>query len=386
MSEIGFAEGIWRYLALASIVVLAVVFALDFTRRRHALERVGHLPQLRRMMSSLSEERRVAKAVLLVSGIALVIASLSRPQTKGEMKWKKRGIDVAIVMDYSKSMLARDMAPSRVERMEREVIALLDHEDLKNDRVAIVAFAGAAAHFPLTHDHEAAKLLFDGLTPLEMPPGSDLGEALRRARCVVRPDMLDDPDCARQEVRGRGGAPLRRDGVDDTEDLPTDRIGVERARAIVLFTDGEDTEGTVKAELKKAVDLDIAVYIVGVGTPSGELIPEFAPDSSGPLFKRKVTGWKQSEDGKSFVFTRLEDGALKELARDAGNEDSYFRLDARRMRTADLVDELDKLKKGDLDERMVSIPKEAFQWLLFPAFMLLLIEVCLSERRRRPPR
>lgn len=391
MSELMFADGIWRYLAAASVVMLAVVYTLDFTRRRRALEQIGHsgacardstiAPQLERMMSSLSEERRIAKAVLLVAGISLVIAALSRPQTLGKKEWQKRGIDIAIVMDYSKSMMARDVAPSRVERMEREVIALMNHPDLATDRISVIAFAGAATHFPLTHDHQAAQLLFEGLTPLEMPPGSDIGEAMRRARCIVRPDTLDDPECHSGE-RGRGGAPLRPTERAPVE-LPTDRTDFERARAIVIFTDGEDTEGTATAEIERALQLEIEVYIVGVGTPSGELIPEFAESSSGPLTKREVTGWKKSKDGKSFIFTRLEEGALKELAQLAGGDDHYYRLDPRRIRTGDLVDKLDRLKKGDLDERMVTIPKEAFQWLLFPAFMLLLIEACVSERNRK---
>jgi len=246
----------------------------------------------------------------------------------------------------------------------------------------VVAFAGAAAHFPLTQDHEAAKLLFDGLTPLEMPPGSDIGEALRRARCVVRPELLGDPSCHRVGGNGRGGDPL--DGAREASDaLQTAPVGSERARAIVLFTDGEDTEDGAIAELEAAVALDIEVFVVGVGTPSGELIPELDPGASGPLYKREVIGWKKSEDGKSFVFTRLEEGALKELALAAGGEDHYYRLDPKKIRTEALVDKLEKLEQGDLDQRMVTIPNEVFQWLLFPAFMLLLIEACLGERRRR---
>jgi Ca-activated chloride channel family protein len=158
---------------------------------------------------------------------------------------------------------------------------------------------------------------------------------------------------------------------------------MQRARAIVVFTDGEDTEGNVAAEIEAAVAHGIYVYLVGVGTTSGELIPEFAPDSSGPLYKRTVTGWKKTEDGNSFVFTRLEEGALRELANAAGGPDHYWRLDPDKIQAGALTGPLEKLKKGDLDRRMVAIPVEAFQWLLFPAFMLLLIEACLSDRRRR---
>ncbi|RMH38410.1 MAG: VWA domain-containing protein [Deltaproteobacteria bacterium] len=383
MSELTFAAGVWRYVAAAAVVALAVVYALDFTRRRRALERIGHLPTLRRMMPALSEERRTVKAVLRVAGIALVLLALARPQLPGEKKWKKRGIDVAVVMDYSKSMLAKDVPPSRVERMEREVVALLDDERLQNDRVAVVVFAGAAAHFPLTHDHEAAKLLFEGLTPLEMPPGSDLGEALRRARCIVRPDLLDDPSCERVGGRGRGGAPLTGDADEQHDDLPTDQLGVERARAIVVFTDGEDTEGHAREEVARAAELGIDVLFVGVGTPEGEMIPEYDPDSSGPLFRRDVIGWKKTPDGKSFVFTRLEEGALRELAAVAGGDDHYLRLDPKQIHVDAIADRLERLKVGDLDERLVAIPREVYQWLLFPGFVLLWIEAVMTDRRRR---
>lgn len=364
-----FARDAVQWLALATAVALTIAYALDYTRRRRAIERIGDAPQLRRMTASLSTRRRVIKAVLHVTAITLIVFALARPYVKGESTWKKRGIDLVVAMDYSKSMLARDVYPSRVGRMELEVESLLDA--LESDRVATVAFAGAAAHFPLTHDTEAARSLFRGLSPLDMPPGSDLGEALMISRCIVLPGVLDDPTCERVGGRGRGGAPI------DEEPVAPPRIGelADRARAIVVFTDGEDTGDRAAAEIARAVQLGIHVYFVGIGTPSGELIPEL--DAQG-----NDIGWKKTADGKSFVTTRLDLATLDELSAVAGGESHLFVLPPDKAGAPELVRQLRHLKKGDLDQRVIKTPVEVFQFFLFPALLLLLIEACISDRRR----
>ncbi len=155
------------------LVGLAIAFALDLTRRRRTLERIGHVPQLRKMAESVSLGRRGLKMALLVGGVTLVCLSLARPQVEGESLWKQRGFDVALVVDYSKSMLAQDVYPSRMERAKLAAEEIID--SLGGDRVAVVAFAGEAVYYPLTTDYEAAKILLRGLTPLDLPGGSDLG-------------------------------------------------------------------------------------------------------------------------------------------------------------------------------------------------------------------
>ena len=362
-------------IAIVTAVGLATAFALDFTRRRYTMARVGFPPQMRRMMASLSTWRRVVKAVLIVTAMTASIVTLGRPQVKGKEYFVQRGIDLVVVMDFSKSMLARDVYPSRLDRMKEEVEELF--VELKSDRVASVVFAGAAAHFPLTHDYEAAASMFRGLTPQDIAPGSDLGEAIMVARCIVRPELHNDPGCERIGQRGRGGQPL--DGAAPQCERPGASMPEvsNRGRAIVVFTDGEDTEGRARAEVERAVALGIHVYFVGVGTRSGELIPEIDDDG-------KETGWKKTPDGKSFVTTRLDQAALKDLSNLAGGwENHYFPLDPERFRATDLMKQLSRVKKGDLDKRSKNVPLDVFQWLLFPAFMFLLIEACISERRRR---
>lgn len=362
------------WVAGATAILLTITFALDLTRRRRVLEKIGHAPMLARMISSLSLRRRVLKIALLVTALTLLIAALARPQVEGESTVRQRGIDVAVVMDFSKSMLASDVYPSRFDAMLEEVDKLI--RELEADRVAPILFAGAAVHFPLTHDHEAARLLYTKITPLDLAPGSDLGEAVLVARCVLRPEVADTA-CTRIGGDRGGGDPLRGDN-DVGPALAQEPAVVDRGRAIVLFTDGEDTAGRARHEVEQAAKLGIQVYIVAVGTPTGELIPELSPDG------RTRSGWKKADDG-SFVITRLDQSGLTELAKLAGGVDNhYFWLDPKSFADrADLLRELRRLKKGDLDERVMNTPKEVYQWLLFPAFLLLVIEACIGERRRR---
>ncbi|HWM85903.1 MAG TPA: VWA domain-containing protein [Kofleriaceae bacterium] len=374
----------WALAAAITLVAVTLVYALEFTRRRRLLDRIGYSPMLQRMMASLSPRRRVVKAVLFTVGATAVLVALAHPLGSGEKRWRQRGIDIALVMDYSKSMLAKDVYPTRLERMEREVSDLTDR--LKSDRIAPVVFAGAAAHFPLTHDHEAARALYGSITPADLPPGSDLGEALLTARCLLRPDVAEGA-CARVGGRGRGGDPLSAEpgwgsGRERPESArPAAKSGEaddqDRARAIVLFTDGEDTEQGARAQVQEAVRLGIDVYVIGVGTQAGELVPEV--DENG-----QVNGWKKLPDG-SFVTTRLDQAKLRELAQLAGGEGHYFVLDSKTRGLEGLVARLQRLKEGNLDERVLETAEEMFQWVLFPAFLLLLIEACLADRRRKVP-
>jgi len=367
---VSFVYGYRVWIAVFAMLGLAIVLALDATWRRRVMDKIGNSPMLSRMTRSLSRSNRLLKAILFVAGMTLLIASWAGPLGRGQSSWKLRGIDVAVVMDFSKSMMARDIRPSRFDRMTQtseDLIATLDA-----DRLAMVLFSGAAVHFPLSHDHMAATLLYRGIRPVDMAPGSDIGEALRVARCVLRPDIEAEGGCDRVGGRGRGGDPIA--GEATPAPKPEVTTVADRARAIVVFTDGEDTEGRAAEEVELAASLGIHVFFVGVGTTAGELVPEY--DRRG-----KEIGWKKHPDG-SFVRTRLDQTALKELAAVAGGEDHYFHLDGSRFDLDALVLELKRLKKGDLDERVVKSSVPIYQIFLFPAFLLLLIEACMGERRK----
>lgn len=361
-----FASPTGVLVAAAALVLVPVIMMLAAHRRSRELARLGHGPALERMRVSLSPRRQTLKAALLALAIMAAVVAAARPTRPGEVLWQQRGIDLVVVMDYSASMLARDVYPDRLQRMTEEVEALLDA--LRSDRVGVIVFAGAAAHFPLTHDTQAARSLFRGLTVLDLPPGSDLGAGVRTARCVVRPGLGDDPGCPAREG---GGTPPRAAAAVDPEQPE------ERARAIVIFTDGEDTEGRARAEIERAALLGIEVFLVGVGTPAGELVPEL--DARGTRI-----GWKKTPDGSAFVTTRLDVDGLTALATVAGGADRLLFAQPSEFVTDALMTRLGRLQRGVLDERAVARQRDVYHWLLFPAFMLLVIEACMSARRRTP--
>jgi Ca-activated chloride channel homolog len=384
----------------AALLLLLAGQAAERARRRRVLGRIGDPLQLQRMAASLSPRRRRLKENLFIAAVVLGILALARPTMPGEAVWRQRGIDLVVVMDYSKSMLAADVRPSRVKRMEQEVDQLLD--ELESDRIAIVAFAGGAIHFPLTQDAEAARSLYRGLSPLDLPPGSNLAEGLLSARCILRPDLGDDPGCRRIGGHGSGGAPLPGDSESD-QPAETSRTVEERGRVVVLFTDGGGDSGSAGAsalgaggsrsgsdgvgdpaqqvadEVRRANELGIDLFLVGIGTAGGAKIPEI--DDQGGF-----AGWKRDREGREVV-SRLDGAALESLARlGAGQRwrDHLFLLDPDRVGAPALLEQLREVKRGDLEKRVVRQPRDIYQWFLFPAFLLLVLEVCLSDRRRRP--
>jgi Ca-activated chloride channel family protein len=352
------------------MVLLVIAFALDFARRRRQLERVGHAPKLLEMAASVSPGWRVVKVALLVLGTTLLAVTAARPQTRGDAIWRERGIDVVLAIDVSKSMLVQDVYPNRIRQAKLIADNLLT--ELGGHQVGIVAFGGGAAHFPLTSDHEAARLLYHGLSPGDLPAGTSVGTAVLSARCLLLPTLANDPDCRRVRGGGPGGETTGHEKEEaHGRQLEVTDLG-DRARAIVLLTDAEETEGDARAEIAKAAKQGIHVFVVGIGTPAGGTIPE--TDEHGRMMANPAEEKHTS---------RLEEGALKELAQAAGGEDHYFRADPRKLRLESLENALKKLKEGEREERTVNVPIEIFQISLYVAFLLLLWEACVSDRRRK---
>ena len=331
----------WWPVALA-VPALALVGGLVARRRRRARVRLADAALLGGVAGEWSERRAALRAALELGAVALAVVALLGP-VRGftERPAIRRGLDLAVCVDTSRSMLARDLNPDRLSRARREVRGLFDQ--LAGDRVALLAFAGDAREVaPLTRDTRTLSALLDELDPDQnRVGGTDLGVALERAL-----DLFD----------GRTGA----------------------HEAIVVLTDGEDLTGAGQAVAARAAEAGIRIYVVGIGTDGGAKIPVTSTDGR--------EGFLRGPDGDEVV-TRLDRASLAAIAETTGGA---F------LTTSDSATPLEELyakRIGRLDRReleggMERIPHDRFQWALVPAVALWLLAAAVGERRRlrRPAR
>ena len=324
-------------LPLALILLTAATVAA--VRRRSAIRRLFAQETVRTVIPGASALRPWLASFLSIAAFALMALALSRPQFGTHSELAKRfGIDVVIAIDASRSMLARDIKPNRLDRAKLELTDLLDK--LKGDRVGIVAFAGDAfTQCPLTSDYAAAKLFLRAVEVANMPvQGTDIGRALEESK-----DLL---------VNAEHGA---------------------KARVIVLLTDGEETmDGNVQARLSELKDMGVRVLTVGIGSAAGEPIPEL--DKRG-----KFIGYKKDKAGKT-VMTRLDEAGLAAIADKTGG--TYVRAmdgSAGIQRVFEIIDGMDK---AEMESRMNIQYEERFVPLAFLGLILLLAGAAVRPGRR----
>ena len=326
----------WCLWLLLAVPVLAALLLLAFRRRRRLLERLGDLPLMERLSGSLSQEKRLIKAALLVVASVFLILALARPQwgAKTEVV-TRRGIDVMVAVDTSLSMLAEDVKPSRLEQARAAVLSLMDL--LQGDRIGLVAFAGTAyVACPLTLDYSAAAMFVDVLDPDLLPvPGTAIAAAIRTATAAF-PEQ------------------------------------VRRHKVLILITDGEDHEGDVEAAAAAAAEQGVVIYTVGLGSPAGTPIP--LRNERG-----EVTGYKEDKERRK-VTSRLGEDALEAVA--AATRGKYFRSTPEGIELRRIYEEIAAMDQKSLSSRLQTAYEERFPIPLAAALMLLGLEAALGERRR----
>ena len=335
------------FLALALAVIAGVVAGV--TLRKRALRRFGEAAAVEAQLRRPWPYLRAAKVIALTLGVACLAFAAARPQYGGRIQMlKKRGIDIVVALDFSKSMLAADVQPSRIERAKLELNELIGL--LTGDRIGLVAFAGDTMRFPLTTDYAAATAFWRDLTPYDMPVGGTaIGKAITAAVRMLRP-LGEDTDPAKT------GEPAR-------------------SKVIILLTDGEDHLGDPGAAADEAAAQGIAVYTVGFGSDSPELIPRYLDDGS-------TMGYQKSDTGEyvTTALTAANEDKLKEIA--AKTSGRYYRAGADLSGIAAVVDEIRKMKQTEVEARQITVYDEVFQWFLAPAALLMLLAGRTVRRRR----
>ncbi|MBI5548026.1 MAG: VWA domain-containing protein [Deltaproteobacteria bacterium] len=319
------------------VLVLALAL-IGMLRRQKRLQTVILPATLSCAVPGAAPLRRGVKDLCTGLSLGLFALALAQPQCGTHKELAKRyGIDLVVALDASSSMLARDIKPSRLERAKLELSSLLDR--LRGDRVGIVVFAGDAfTQCPLTSDYAAAKMFLRAIESTSMPvQGTNIARALEESKGLL--------------VDAERGA---------------------KARAIVLLTDGEDTAGSdVSEQLEGLKALGIKVITVGIGSLTGEPIPEL--DEHGT-----AVGWKKDSAGKT-VMSRLDEAGLQSIADQTTGR--YIHSVSGSVGVQEVWEELDRLDKAEFESRLTVKYDERFQHLALPGLLLLLLGAAIRPGR-----
>ena len=318
---------LWLLLIIPILIILKIMM---WYVQRKKLSRIGNPTLLKELMPDVSRFRPWVKFLLLITALSSLILALARPQFGSKISHEKRnGIEAIIALDISNSMLAQDVQPSRLDKSKLMIENLIN--SFINDKIGLVVFAGEAyVQLPITSDYVSAKMFLSDITPnLISTQGTDIARAIRVSLSSF-----------------------------------TQQKGV--GKAIILITDGEDNEGGALEAVKEAKEKGVNVFILGVGDSKGSPIPlgngEYLKDNHGQT-----------------VMTALNENMCKEIAQ-AGSG-TYIHIDNTSLAQEQLNNELSKLQKGDSDAVVYSEYNEQFQIVALFSFILLLIEVCLLERK-----
>jgi Ca-activated chloride channel family protein len=291
---------------------------------------------LEKQLPGLSNARPKIKFISALLALAFIILALTNFQfLSPEKNQKRQGVDVAIVLDVSASMLSQDVQPSRMEAAKQLASQIIT--GTSDNRIALVTFAGTAITMvPLTPDHSSVEMMLDAINTNTIPQqGSDLGEAIRQA------------------IRS----------------LPNNQ---NHYKAILLISDGEDHEQKISEALEIAAQTTTVIFTVGVGTTKGGDIPLAE--------KNESISVKKDSKGE-VVITKLQPTVLKEIAKRTGGKYFHYQESDKNVAPT-LLKQVAAIGSNEYNQKVLSGYEAGFQYFLFPALLLLIVELFIRNRKR----
>ena len=320
---------------LAIIPVIVVLFLLAFWWKKRTQKKFTDNALLEKLAPNKSTFKAVLKLVFLVIGISFLVISLVNPKMGTKLKTVKReGVDVVFALDVSKSMLAEDIAPNRLEKAKQIISKIIDK--LGSDRVGIIIYAGNSYPLlPITTDHAAAKMFFQNASPdMVSSQGTAINEALNLAKTYYNNDEQTN-------------------------------------RFLIIISDGEDHQEETKQVAQNMSEEGVKVYTIGVGTEKGGPIPIKVSGS--------LVGYKKHK-GETVV-TRRKTEVLEDIANAAGGR--Y--IDGNK--TEKPVDFIENLianaQKNEFETKQFSDYKDQFQWFIGIGIFFLLIDVFFLDKKTK---
>jgi len=297
--------------------------------RRRNLSRFGNLATVKSLLRDVSSWRVHTKFILFVTAYTAVVFAAARPQFGAKLREEKsEGVEMMLVVDVSRSMMAEDFLPNRLDRTRYAIDKLFS--SLNQDRVGVVVFAGEAkVQLPITSDYRMARSFAKRLsTDLVGVQGTELGEAI---------------DLASLSFSDRDGA----------------------SRVMVLITDGEAHDSGAVAAAERAAERGIRIFAIGIGSPEGAPI--------------KIGGELIKDEKGEIVVSRLNEQLLQDIA-EKGNG-GYLRATNAAFGLDEIVDEIASMEKSERTTLNFEEYNEQFGWLLWIAVILLFVEFLLLDRR-----
>lgn len=322
-------------LHLLWVLPLAAMCIIIYGRqKKRALERIADLELLAHLTGKNQKGRIFLKGLFLLTALCLMLFGLAGPRWGSHyQEVTQKGIDIMILVDVSPSMLVADVDPNRLERARREILDFL--RVVQGDRVGLAAFSGASfVQCPLTLDYGALEMFLSTLQPDLVPvPGTDLGAAIETG--ISSFDFKSETD-----------------------------------KVIILITDGEDNENRGVEMARKAAAKGVKIFVFGIGETSGGPIPAgegkggFKKDKEGNLILSKL-----NEEGLSKIASMTGGGYVRSVAGDLDLDILYFEGIKSKTEAA-------TLKSGK-----IKVYEERFTFFLLAAFLLLILEGLILERR-----
>ena len=315
---------------LIAIPFMVLFYFLLIRWKKKAMKKIGDPPLVKQLIQGFSSNLFFTKFILILLGFSLcafAVADLVKPE--GTQKINRKGIDVMIALDVSKSMLAQDIKPNRLERAKQLISKIIDK--LSDDKVGIVVFAGRAyLQMPLTTDHSAAKMYLSSASTDNVPTqGTVISQALKMSYAAF-----------------------------NTKE--------KKYRAIILISDGEDHDEDAIKVTKQLADEGVMVNTIGIGSPQGA-----------PIMDNETNELKKDEGGNT-VISRLNEEELKAIAQ---NGNGLYQLFTSADEVADNVqNKLMTIGQTALTGSSFGVFKNYFWYFLLAAFIVLLMENFLPEK------
>lgn len=319
---------------LIVIPLLIVFYVVMVKRKKQAIAAFGNPELLKPLMPLLSFKRGTWKFVLWLLALLFVIVGVAGPQFGSKLQQvKKKGVELMIALDVSNSMMAQDIKPSRLEKAKMAISRMV--EKLSNDKIGLIVFAGDAyVQLPITTDYSSARLFLSGINSDIVPvQGTAIGSAIDLAARSFTPET-------------------------------------ETSKAIIVITDGENHQDDAVEAARRAHEKGIIIHTIGMGLEQGAPIPE-----------KGRPGQFMKDGSGNVVVSKLDEETLRQIAK--AGEGLYVRASNTEVGLTQLFDEVNRMDKTLLEEKVYSDYAEKYQYFLLVGLFFVFVEFMILGRRNK---